>query len=78
MLTKSVSDIIIFALNDGGADNDHDDFIGAAIVTERADCECAPSTSNYSNSGRTAAVWQRAWWWAFAAQMAQAPECQGE
>jgi len=41
MLTKSVSDIIIFALNDGGADNDHDDFIGAAIVTERADCECA-------------------------------------
>ena len=42
MLTKSVSDIIIFALNDGGADNDHDDFIGAAIVTERADCECAP------------------------------------
>jgi len=43
MLTKSVSDIIIFALNDGGADNDYDDFIGAAIVTERADCECAPS-----------------------------------
>src|SRR6185436_4160464 len=37
MLTKSVSDIIIFALNDGGADNDHDDFVGAAIITERVD-----------------------------------------
>jgi len=44
VLTKSVSDIIIFALNDGGAGNDHDDFVGAAIITERADCECAPTT----------------------------------
>ena len=35
VLTKSVSDIIIFALNDGGAGNDHDDFVGAAIITER-------------------------------------------
>ena len=34
MLTKSVSDIIIFALHDGGAGNDHDDFVGAAIITE--------------------------------------------
>jgi len=44
VLTKSVSDIIIFALNDGGAGNDHDDFVGAAIITERADCECTPTT----------------------------------
>ena len=41
VLTKSASDIIVFALNDGGAGSDHDDFVGAAIITERADCECA-------------------------------------
>jgi len=33
VLTKSLSDIIVFALNDGGADHNHDAFVGAAFIS---------------------------------------------
>ena len=36
VLTKSISDIVVFALNDGGTDHSHDAFVGAALIVEAA------------------------------------------
>ena len=42
-LTKSITDLIVFALNDsGGGDDNHDDFIGLAFISDVEVCgECA-------------------------------------
>jgi len=45
-LTSTPSDWIVFALNDnGGPDDNHDDFVGAAFITElHCECEEPPKT----------------------------------